>query len=112
MAVQRSMAGAASAMATANAVNSPSQMQATMMAYEKQSMMMQTTDELLDELLEDSDDEEEAEELVNAVFDEIGLEIDAQMVSAPKGKITQKTKQPAKSAQEEDEELEKMLAGL
>jgi len=111
MTVQKSLAGATSAMATANAVNSPTKMQQTMMQYEKQAMMMQTTDELLDELLEDSDGEEEAEELVNAVFDEIGLEMDAQMVSAPKGKI-QAPKTKSKTAEEEDEDLEKMLAGL
>lgn len=35
---------------------------------------------LLDELLEDSSQESEVEELVGAVFDEIGLELDSQVL--------------------------------
>lgn len=79
MTVQRSLAGATSAMATANAANSPAQMQRTMMEYEKQTMMMQATEELLDELLEDSEEDEQADELIDAVFDDIGLDMEAKV---------------------------------
>ena len=34
---------------------------------------------MLDELLDDSDEEEEASELVNQVFDEIGLDLNEQV---------------------------------
>eukprot|EP01128_Nolandella_sp_AFSM9_P005507 TRINITY_DN265_c6_g1_i1.p1 TRINITY_DN265_c6_g1~~TRINITY_DN265_c6_g1_i1.p1 ORF type:complete len:214 (+),score=59.00 TRINITY_DN265_c6_g1_i1:45-686(+) len=106
MSVQNSMRGAANAMATANAMNSPAQVQQTMMEFERQSMMMEATDEMLDELLEDSVEEEQADALVSAVFDEIGLDLEAQMLPAPR------TKLPQKNVKEHEEDLEELHAML
>jgi hypothetical protein len=77
-------------MKTANQLNSPQKMQATMAEYEKQNQLMQMHDEykidfslfffskiprMLDELFDESSQESEVEDLVNAVYDEIGLEL-------------------------------------
>lgn len=96
MAVQKAMTGATrvsisssrllrttltfrQAMKTANQINSPEKLSATMNEFQRQSAMMDMHEELLDELLEDSSQESEVEELVGAVFDEIGLELNSQV---------------------------------
>lgn len=45
MAVQKAMTGATRAMKTANQINSPERLQATMQEFEKQSMMMDMHEE-------------------------------------------------------------------
>eukprot|EP01127_Copromyxa_protea_P003073 TRINITY_DN12944_c0_g1_i1.p1 TRINITY_DN12944_c0_g1~~TRINITY_DN12944_c0_g1_i1.p1 ORF type:complete len:225 (-),score=65.86 TRINITY_DN12944_c0_g1_i1:66-740(-) len=111
MAVQRAMSGATRAMKTANQINSPEKFQATMQEFERQSTIMDLQEELLDELLEDSSEASEVEELVGAVFDEIGLELNSMMVSTPKNRVQA---QPAKKQREEvdDTELETLLGAL
>jgi len=42
---------------------------------------------MLDELLDDSSQESEVEDLVNAVYDEIGLELNKNLVNTPQTKI-------------------------
>lgn len=93
-----------------NAMNPPEQVQKTMMEFERQSMMMEATDEMLDELLEDSIEEEEADALVSAVFDEIGLDLQSQMLSAPRTPVKSAT--TAKEHEDELEELHAMLNAL
>uniref|UniRef100_A0A6B2LI75 Uncharacterized protein n=1 Tax=Arcella intermedia TaxID=1963864 RepID=A0A6B2LI75_9EUKA len=111
MAVQTAFAGATKAMATANAINSPEKIQQTMLNFEKQNQMMQLQEEMLDELLEDSEEEEEAQELVDTVLEDIGIELNRQMVPAPKNKLSNPTIK-AKTPQNEDAELEALLKSL
>jgi len=116
MAVQSAFAGATKAMATANAINSPDKIQQSMLNFQKQTQMMELQEEMLDELLEDSEEEEAAKELADAVFEEIGIELNSQMVSAPRHKVTtgpEKVSTTAKkTSQTEDAELEALLKSL
>mmetsp|Transcript_41977 Transcript_41977/g.50876 ORF Transcript_41977/g.50876 Transcript_41977/m.50876 type:complete len:221 (-) Transcript_41977:427-1089(-) len=50
---------------------------------EKMEMTSEVMNDAMDDVLEGSDEEEETEELVSQVLDEIGCNLDAQMVAAP-----------------------------
>lgn len=108
LAVQNAMSGATRAMKTANSITSPMKMQATMAEYEKQSQIMQLQDDMLDELLDDPSEESEVEELVNAVYDEIGLELNSNLVSTPQVKVKPTPVAPQK-AKAQDADLDALL---
>merc|ERR1712146_574614 len=77
--------GAAKTMVTMNAQLKPEELAATMQQFEQESMRMDmaqsTMDDALDAAFDDSDVEEESSELVNAVLDEIGLGVGAQLAA-------------------------------
>jgi len=98
------------AMTTANSVNSPEKIQRTMNEFERQQQLMQLQEDMLDELLEGSDDEEEAEEVIDAVFDEIGIELNSKLADAPRARVAVNTVPP--SATKDDAELEALLKSL
>eukprot|EP01125_Pyxidicula_operculata_P022213 TRINITY_DN8963_c0_g1_i1.p1 TRINITY_DN8963_c0_g1~~TRINITY_DN8963_c0_g1_i1.p1 ORF type:complete len:225 (+),score=61.58 TRINITY_DN8963_c0_g1_i1:46-720(+) len=122
LAMQKAFSSATKTMATVNAMNSPEKLHQTMMNYEKQSQMMDMNEEMLDELLDDSEEEEEAEQLVDAVFEEIGIELNSQLVDAPKTKLAAtggKTAAPASKSKPkmvpeggDDADLEALLKSL
>ncbi len=66
----------------------------------------------MDGVLEGSDDEAEGDAIVNQVLDEIGIEIQGNLINAPnpmKGGIGQKAKQQSGIT---DADIDKMLADL
>ena len=69
--------------------------------------------ETLDGVLEGSDDEAESDAIVNRVLDEIGIEIQGNLINAPnpsRESVGQKQKDKQKAMTDDD--IEKMLAGL
>lgn len=64
--------------------------------------------------LEDTDDEEEGEDIMNAVLDELGLEIGGQMSNVPSSSLptTAQKDRVKKQVSEEDLELEERLNSL
>ncbi|KAK6169996.1 charged multivesicular body protein 2b [Patella vulgata] len=98
-----------------NKVMDPQKTMKTMQEFEKESMKMGMTEEMIDDTLDDilgeSGDEEEQDAIVSQVLDEIGIEITGKMVNAPSahgGKLGESSK--AKGAT--DDEIEKQLAAL
>ncbi|KAL0236539.1 hypothetical protein GEMRC1_003121 [Eukaryota sp. GEM-RC1] len=73
----------AQAMGKMNAQLNLPGLQRTMMQFEQQNEMMNSKQEMVDDTLDDvfaeDDEEEETEEVVNAVFQEIGLDIDGSL---------------------------------
>eukprot|EP01121_Diplochlamys_sp_Union-15-3_P008163 TRINITY_DN2148_c0_g2_i2.p1 TRINITY_DN2148_c0_g2~~TRINITY_DN2148_c0_g2_i2.p1 ORF type:complete len:212 (+),score=54.04 TRINITY_DN2148_c0_g2_i2:226-861(+) len=112
MTLQKSMAGATYAMQLANSKQDVQNIHNTMAEYQRQNEMIEMKEEMIDDLLEGDEDEEEANEIVDKVFDEIGLDIEEQLVSAPKTALRPKvgTKQTQRTA--EDDEVDKLLEGL
>jgi len=106
MAVQNAMTGATKAIKTANQITSPTKLQNTMAEYEKQSQIMALQDEMLDEVLDDPSQESEAEELVNKVYDEIGLELNSKLVNTPQKSQTVVPSKSKKEAENLDAVLE------
>merc|ERR1712037_88098 len=84
------------------------------MANEKLNMTEETMNDALDDILAESGDEEEEESIVNQVLEEIGIEISGKMANAPaahQGKL-EAAKSKAKVSNDEDKEIEAMLAQL
>eukprot|EP00761_Pharyngomonas_kirbyi_P011364 gb/GECH01011389.1/.p1 GENE.gb/GECH01011389.1/~~gb/GECH01011389.1/.p1 ORF type:complete len:212 (+),score=68.82 gb/GECH01011389.1/:1-636(+) len=67
------------------------QMQRIMMEFQKQSEMMDMKEEVMndsiDDAFEEDEDEEEEEGLVNAVLDEIGLDLSGKLGNTPGNKL-------------------------
>eukprot|EP01134_Creolimax_fragrantissima_P004476 CFRG4476T1 len=83
----RAMAGCTKAMGRMNKQMNVPSMQKIMMEFEKQSEMMELKAEMMDDVLEDTlggvEDEAETEEVVQKVLDELGLNLEHELVSAP-----------------------------
>jgi charged multivesicular body protein 2B len=114
-AVAGAMKGATKAMASMNKKVEPAKQAKVMQEFQKQSaqisMTMEMMSDSIDDALDDDEAEEETEELTNQVLDEIGVDVAAQMSSAPKGKIVGKERlQNAGSLGVDD--LEERLAAL
>ena len=58
--------------------------------------------------------EEEADSVVNQVLTEIGLDMGAKMIDAPKGKLTRQQEEEAETAEDKAamEALEKLLPSM
>lgn len=70
---------------------------------------------MMDDLLNDESDEEETEAVVSAVFDEIGLDLDEKLVSAPTkvpGQRQAAGQQRQASSSKADKEVEDLLNSL
>lgn len=66
----------------------------------------------MDDLLNDESDEEETEAVVSAVFDEIGLDLDEKLVSAPTKVPGQRQAVGQASSSKADKEVEDLLNSL
>ncbi|KAK1264519.1 hypothetical protein QJS04_geneDACA011238 [Acorus gramineus] len=55
---------------------------------EKMEMVTEVMGDAIDDALEGDEEEEETEELVNQVLDEIGIDINSELVSAPSAKVS------------------------
>lgn len=68
-------------------MNLPS-LQRIAMEFEKENDIMDQRQEMMDDAIDDSmemDDEEESEEIVNQVFDEIGIDLNQALGNTPTG---------------------------
>ncbi|KAI5060878.1 hypothetical protein GOP47_0023383 [Adiantum capillus-veneris] len=81
------MKGVTKAMRQMNRQMSLLAIQRIMQEFERQNERMEMTTEMMgdaiDDAMEGDEEEEETEELVNQVLDEIGIDLDSQLVSAP-----------------------------
>eukprot|EP00252_Welwitschia_mirabilis_P015381 TRINITY_DN337_c0_g2_i1.p1 TRINITY_DN337_c0_g2~~TRINITY_DN337_c0_g2_i1.p1 ORF type:complete len:224 (+),score=76.87 TRINITY_DN337_c0_g2_i1:168-839(+) len=99
-------------------------LQKIMQEFERQNERMEMTTEVMgdaiDDALEGDEEEEETEELVSQVLDEIGVDINAQLVKAPEGSVSApaaatKVPQSAVAAPEDtgiDDDLQARLDNL
>eukprot|EP01113_Clastostelium_recurvatum_P009444 TRINITY_DN1454_c0_g1_i1.p2 TRINITY_DN1454_c0_g1~~TRINITY_DN1454_c0_g1_i1.p2 ORF type:complete len:241 (+),score=64.77 TRINITY_DN1454_c0_g1_i1:1267-1989(+) len=110
----KAMAGATRAMAVAGQSMSIPAMQKTAMEYQKQSDMLDMKGEMMDDMFENPEEDAEADDVVDQVFEEIGLDITSMMPSAQKGELVHagKGKAAVKEDDVTDDELKKMLAQL
>ncbi|XP_064488817.1 charged multivesicular body protein 2b-like [Ornithodoros turicata] len=109
------MATTAKTMGTVNKQLKPEQLMKNMQEFEKQSMKMGMTEEMVDEtlnsILDESGDEEEQDAVVTQVLDEIGIELSGKLAEAPSARAdplgsTSKARLPT------DDEIERQLAQL
>ena len=85
------MRGVTTAMKSMNTkLNLPS-LQNILWEFERQNEKMEMTTEVMGDAIDDAfegeDEEEETDELVNAVLDELGCNVGAELISAPAGKV-------------------------
>lgn len=105
------------AMRTMNSqVNLP-QITKIMMNFEKESEMMDLKEEMMgdaiDNVMEEEDDEEESENIVNQIFDEIGINLNQELIDAPQGSIgVQNSKLSQANAEDDDSALRSRLDNL
>ncbi|XP_035215796.1 charged multivesicular body protein 2b-like [Stegodyphus dumicola] len=109
------MATTTKTMGAVNREMNPQGIMKTMQDFEKESMKMGMTEEIVEDslnaVLDESGDEEEQDAVVNQVLDEIGIEISGKMAEAPsahRGELGESSKIKFPT----DEELEKQLAQL
>lgn len=88
-AMAEAMKGVTKAMGQMNKQLNLPALQKIMLEFEKQNEKMEMTSEVMgdaiDDALEGDEEEEETEDLVNQVLDEIGIDLDQQLVNAPAG---------------------------
>lgn len=98
LAVVNAMSGAARVMSAVNNVASVEALSSAMQEMEKSREISSMQEDLLDELLEDSDEAEEVDDVMDAVFDEIGLDLEAVMSevrpSAGRASVAQRANTP------------------
>eukprot|EP01092_Planopodium_desertum_P005350 TRINITY_DN2243_c0_g1_i6.p2 TRINITY_DN2243_c0_g1~~TRINITY_DN2243_c0_g1_i6.p2 ORF type:complete len:147 (+),score=17.25 TRINITY_DN2243_c0_g1_i6:204-644(+) len=109
-AMGEAMKGTASVMTKMNKAMDPAAMQKTTMAFAKESEMMGMKEEMLDDLFDDEDVEDESTEVLEQVFDEIGLDASGKLVSVPKSAPVSES--AVKERAKKDEDLESLLAQL
>ncbi|KAG4090943.1 hypothetical protein H8356DRAFT_1711422 [Neocallimastix lanati (nom. inval.)] len=81
------MKGVSSAMKSMNKQINLPQINKIMMNFEKESELMDIKEEMvndaIDNVMEEEDDEEESENIVNQIFDEIGISLNQELVDTP-----------------------------
>ncbi|RWR86053.1 vacuolar protein sorting-associated protein 2 1 [Cinnamomum micranthum f. kanehirae] len=91
-AMGEAMKGVTKAMGQMNRQMNLPALQKIMQEFEKQNEKMEMVTEVMgdaiDDALEGDEEEQETEELVNQVLDEIGIDIDSQLVKAPSSVVT------------------------
>lgn len=94
-------------------INLP-QINKIMMNFEKESEMMDLKEEMMndaiDNVMEEEDDEEESENIVNQIFDEIGINMKQELIDAPQGAIG--VQNTTAQAVDDDEALRNRLDNL
>merc|ERR1711991_21101 len=87
-AMTEAMVGVTRAMRVMNGQINVPQLQRIMMEFERQSEMMDMKDEMMNDVIDDAldsedDEEEESENILRQVLDDIGLDLDSQLLDAP-----------------------------
>ncbi|KAG4086465.1 hypothetical protein H8356DRAFT_1735001 [Neocallimastix lanati (nom. inval.)] len=81
------MKGVSSAMKTMNKQINLPQINKIMMNFEKESELMDIKEDMvndaIDNVMEEEDEEEESENIVNQIFDEIGISLNQELVDTP-----------------------------
>ncbi|RWR76773.1 vacuolar protein sorting-associated protein 2 1 [Cinnamomum micranthum f. kanehirae] len=123
-AMGEAMKGVTKAMGQMNRQMNLPALQKIMQEFERQNERMEMVSEVMgdaiDDALEGDEEEEETEELVNQVLDEIGIDINEQLVKAPSSAVaaaatTSKVAQPETAASEDggiDQDLQARLDNL
>ncbi|QLL30622.1 hypothetical protein HG536_0A04395 [Torulaspora globosa] len=101
----RSMREATLLLAGMNRSMNLPQLQRISMEFEKQNDLMDQRQEFMDESIDnvmgdELDEDEEAEEIVNKVLDEIGVDLNAQLHKAPQDVVVNSAVEPAQLAAE------------
>lgn len=96
----RSMREATVLLAGMNRSMNLPQLQRISMEFEKQNDLMDQRQEFMDESIDnvmgdELDEDEEADEIVNKVLDEIGVDLNAQLQTAPQDVVSNKATEPA-----------------
>ncbi|KAK9818100.1 hypothetical protein WJX72_007167 [[Myrmecia] bisecta] len=98
------MRGATKAMGAMNKQMNLPALSQIMREFEKQNERMEMTSEMMGDAIDDAfegeDEEEESEDLVNQVLDEIGINLDSQLLTAPASKQQQAVAAPVEAAPE------------
>eukprot|EP00897_Mesotaenium_endlicherianum_P004402 jgi/Mesen1/3990/ME000210S03231 len=98
-AMAEAMKGVTKAMGQMNKQLNLPALQKIMQEFERQNEKMEMTSEVMgdaiDDVMEGDDEEEETEDLVNQVLDEIGVDLDAQLVATPATAAQPAAAQPA-----------------
>lgn len=109
------MGTTAKTMGAVNREMKPEQVMRNMQEFEKQSMKMGMTEEIVDEtlnsILDESGDEEEQDAVVTKVLDEIGIELSGKLAEAPSAQ-SDPLGESSKARLPTDEEIERQLAQL
>lgn len=109
------VASSATAMGKVSAAMDPSKIAGQMQEFAKQNAKMDMASEMMDDAMEDmfEVDEGEADDLVNQVLDEIGVDAVTGAAKAPSHKASTSVQQQQQESDDvKDEEIEAMLAQL
>ncbi|KAJ2764337.1 ESCRT-III subunit protein did4 [Coemansia nantahalensis] len=92
-------------------------MQKVLMDFERESGMMDMKEEMINDTLDDAmddedEEEEETEEVVQRVLDEIGIQLNQDLASAPKGLAAQPVAEGAADVLDDDAALQARLDNL
>lgn len=89
--MSKAMGGITMSMRTMNRQMNLPALQKMMVEFEKQSAMSEMKQEMVEDILDDvlgaEEEEDAAEEMVNSVFDEIGISFAGDLASTPSGGI-------------------------
>merc|ERR1712157_501100 len=88
------MKGVTKALTGMNGQLSLPEIQKTLREFERQNEKMDVTSEIMNDAFEEEGETEETEELVQQVFDEIGINLNTQLASVPATQVAQ----PAQAA--------------
>jgi len=106
------MKGVSSAMKAMNKQINLPQINKIMMNFEKESELMDIKEEMMndaiDNVMEEEDDEEESENIVNQIFDEIGISLNQELVDTPQTSLGTKVSNTV----DEDQALRNRLDNL
>ncbi|RUP44117.1 Snf7-domain-containing protein, partial [Jimgerdemannia flammicorona] len=115
LALGNAVKGATKAMTASNKQLNLQKLQNTMMEFERQSTQLDMSEEMMndtiDGVMDDEDDEAEGEDIMNQVFDEIGIELNGKLASAPRSTLPERHVQEAEE-DAADVELRRRLEAL
>lgn len=93
--MSKAMGGITMSMRTMNRQLNLPGLQKMMMEFEKQSAMSEMKQEMVEDILDDvlgaEEEEDAADEMVNSVFDEIGISFTGDLATTPSGGLTRAT---------------------
>eukprot|EP00898_Chlorokybus_atmophyticus_P002059 jgi/Chlat1/2854/Chrsp194S03003 len=113
--VAKALGSATAAMASMNQVLDPVKQQRTLQEFMKQAQQMDMAEEMMGDAMDDALDNDETEgetnELVDSVLDEIGINVQSQLLSAPKKQLAVAAPSTSEDV-DAGEELERRLRAL
>lgn len=117
--MSKAMGGITMSMRTMNRQMNLPALQKMMVEFEKQSAMSEMKQEMVEDILDDvlgaEEEEEAADEMVNSVFDEIGISFAGDLATTPSGglsRATAKSNNEKVAIAEDDADLQARLDNL